>query len=45
MADVPVPGHQAFWTIKRKMLKTEYQKLVEQYPDEDAPLKQLFKVL
>jgi hypothetical protein len=45
MAEVPVPGHQAFWTKKRKTLKAEFQRLVGQYPDAEAQLRQLFKVL
>jgi hypothetical protein len=45
MADIPVPGYLAFWTDKRKALKSEYQKLWSQSPDADAQLKQLFKVL
>jgi hypothetical protein len=44
MADVLAPGYQAFWTNKRKTLKSEYQKLVGEYPDAEAQLKQLFKV-
>jgi hypothetical protein len=40
-----VPGYQAFWTIKRKRLKVEYQKLVGQHAEADSPLKQLFRVL
>jgi hypothetical protein len=45
MADVPVPGYQAFWIEKRQALKTEYKRLLNQSPDADAQLKQLFKVL
>jgi hypothetical protein len=45
MADIPVPGYQSFWTEKRKTLKSEYRNLLEQSPDADAQLKQLFKVL
>jgi hypothetical protein len=45
MADIPVPGYQAFSTTKRKMFKAEFQKLVGQYPDAEARLRQLFKVL
>jgi hypothetical protein len=44
MADIPVPGYQAFWTDQRKKLKSEYQLLNSQFPDADAQLKQLFKV-
>jgi hypothetical protein len=45
MADIPVPGYQAFWIDKCKALKTEYKRLLNQSPDADAQLKQLFKVL
>jgi hypothetical protein len=45
MVDVPVPGHQKFWTDKRTTLKAEYQLLVAKYPNADAQLKQLFKIL
>jgi hypothetical protein len=45
MADVPVPGYQAFWTEKRKTLKAESKRLLSQSPDADIQLKQLFKVL
>jgi hypothetical protein len=45
MGEVPVPGHQSFWINKRSTLKSEHQTLAQQYPDADAQLKQLFKVL
>jgi hypothetical protein len=45
MADTPVPGYQAFWMDKCKKLKSEYQQLIGQFPDADAQLKQLFKVI
>jgi hypothetical protein len=45
MADVPVPGYQAFWIDKGKSLKTEYKRVLSQSPDADEQLKQLFKVL
>jgi hypothetical protein len=45
MADIPVPGYQAFWTEKRKTLKAETKRLLSQSPDADTQLKQLFKVL
>jgi hypothetical protein len=45
MADIPVPGYQAFWIEKRKALKAEYKRLLSQSPDADEQLKQLFKVL
>jgi hypothetical protein len=40
-----VPGYQTFLTNKRSTLKSEYQTLVQQYPDADEQLKQLLKVL
>jgi hypothetical protein len=45
MADNPVPGYQTFWTDTCNKLKSEYQQLIEQFPDADAQLKQLFKVI
>jgi hypothetical protein len=45
MGDVPVPGYQTFWTNKRSTLESEYQTLVQQYPEADTQLKQLLKVL
>jgi hypothetical protein len=45
MAAVPVPGYQAYWADKRQTSKSEYQQLVAQFPDADAQLKQLFKLL
>jgi hypothetical protein len=45
MGDVPVPGCQIFWKNKLSALKSEYQTLVQQYPEADAQLKQLLKVL
>jgi hypothetical protein len=45
MANVPVPGYQAFLTNKRKTLEAEYQKLVRQYTNLQAQPKQLIKVL
>jgi hypothetical protein len=45
MADIPMPGYQAFWIHKRKALKSEYKRLLNHSPDADAQLKQLFKVL
>jgi hypothetical protein len=41
MGYVPVPGYQTFWTIKQ----SEYQTLMQQYPEADAQLKQLLKLL
>jgi hypothetical protein len=45
MADIPVPEYQAFWKSACNKSKSEYQKLIGQYPDDDAQLKQLFKVI
>jgi hypothetical protein len=45
MGDVPVPGYQTFWTNEGSTSKSEYQTLVQQYPDADAQLKQLLKLL
>jgi hypothetical protein len=44
MGDTPVPGYQTFWTIILSTLKSEYQTLVQQYPEEKAQLKQLLQV-
>jgi hypothetical protein len=44
MADIPVPGYQAFWIDKRKALKSEYKRLLSESPDADAQLKQLLNV-
>jgi hypothetical protein len=45
IGDILVSGYQTFWTNKRSTLKSEYQALVQKYPDADMQLKQLFKVL
>jgi hypothetical protein len=45
MADIPVSGYQSFWTNTRSALKSEYHSLIGQFPDADAQLKKLFKVL
>jgi hypothetical protein len=45
MADIPVPGYQSFWAEQRKVLKTGYKNLLEKFPDADAQLRQLFRVL
>jgi hypothetical protein len=45
MGDVPVPGYKIFWTNKLSTLKSEYQTLVQQYPEADAQLKQFLHVL
>jgi hypothetical protein len=45
MADIPVPGYQAFWTTARKTIKGEYQRLLAQQPDAEEQLRQLYKIL
>jgi hypothetical protein len=45
MADVPVPEYQTLWMNKLSALKSEYQTLVQQYPEADGQLKQLLQVL
>jgi hypothetical protein len=45
MADTPVSGYQALWTDTCNKLKMEYQQLIGQFPDADAQLKQLVKVI
>jgi hypothetical protein len=45
MDDIPMPGYQAFWTDTDNKLKLEYQQLIGQFPDADAQLKQLLKVI
>jgi hypothetical protein len=45
MADVPVPVYQSFWTITRSALKSKYHSLIGLFPDADAQLKKLLKVL
>jgi hypothetical protein len=40
-----VPGYQTFWTIKHSTLNSEYLTLVQQYPEADAQLNQLLKML
>jgi hypothetical protein len=45
MGDSQVPGYQTLWTNKRSTLKSEYHTLVQQYPEAEAQLKQLIKVL
>jgi hypothetical protein len=45
MGEFAVPGYQTFWTNKRSTLKSDYQTLMQQYPDADAQLKQLLKLL
>jgi hypothetical protein len=44
MADVTLPRYQKFWKDKRT-LRAEHQSLVAKYPDAEAQLKQLFKIL
>jgi hypothetical protein len=45
MANVPVPRYQKFWTDKGTTLQAEYQSLVAKYPDAEAQLEQLFKIV
>jgi predicted O-linked N-acetylglucosamine transferase (SPINDLY family) len=45
MADIQMPGYQAFWTDIYNKLKSEYQQLIGQFPDADAQLKQLLKII
>jgi hypothetical protein len=45
MADIPLPGYQAFWTNKRKSFKAEFGKLLDQHPEAEPQLIRLFKVL
>jgi hypothetical protein len=45
MADIPVMGYQAFWTDTCNKLKSKYQHLIGQFPDDDAQLKQPFKAI
>jgi hypothetical protein len=45
MADIPVPGYQAFCTTARKSIKSEFQRLVGQHPDAEELLRQLYKIL
>jgi hypothetical protein len=45
MADVPGPEFRTLWTNKISALKSEYQILVQHYPEADAQLKQLLQVL
>jgi hypothetical protein len=45
MGDVPEPGYQTLRTNKLSALKSEYQTLVQQYPEADVQIKQLLQVL
>jgi hypothetical protein len=45
MADVPVPGYQAFWADKQASLQSEYEVLRRQYPDADTQHRLLFQIL
>jgi hypothetical protein len=45
MADIPVPGYQAFRMDTCNKLKSECQQLIGQFPGTDAQLKQLLKVI
>jgi hypothetical protein len=39
MGDVPVLGYQTLWTNKLSALKSEFQTLMQHYPEADAQLK------
>jgi hypothetical protein len=43
--DASEAGFQTLWKNKRSTLKSEYQTLVQQYPEAEAQLKKPFKVL
>jgi hypothetical protein len=45
MAEDPVPGHQAFWAMKRASLQSEYPAFIEKYPYADTQYRKLLKVL
>jgi hypothetical protein len=45
MGDISVPGYQASWTVTCNKLKSEYQKLIGQFSDADAQLKQFSNVI
>jgi hypothetical protein len=45
MAEDPVPGHQAFWSMKRSSLQSEYPTFIEKYPDSDNQYRKILKVL
>jgi hypothetical protein len=45
MADIPMPGYEVFWMDTCNKLKPQYQQIIGQFPDADAQLKQLFKVI
>jgi glutamate mutase epsilon subunit len=45
MVEVPMPGYQAFLADKRVKLKTEYRQWLGQFPDAEAQLKLIFKVV
>jgi hypothetical protein len=45
MADVTLPRYTKFWKDKRTTSRAEHQSLVAKYPDADAQLKELFKIL
>jgi uncharacterized phage infection (PIP) family protein YhgE len=45
MADIPFPGFEAFWTGTCNKLKSELQQLIGQFPDANAQLQQLLKVI
>jgi hypothetical protein len=45
MAGIPLPGYQAFWTNARKTINSELMNLIDQHPDAEEQLRQLYKVL
>jgi hypothetical protein len=45
MEDVPLLGYQEFWKNKRTTLRAEHQLLVAKYPEAEAQLKRLFKIM
>jgi hypothetical protein len=45
MTDVTLLRYQKFWKEKRTTLKAEHQSLVAKYPNAEAQLKQLFRIL
>jgi hypothetical protein len=46
MADMPVPGYQAIWMDMCKNLKSSTSNyVIGEFPDADAQLKPLFKVI
>lgn len=45
MADISVPGYQAFWTDKRKRLKSEYKRQIGQFPNTDTAETAVYSIL